>query len=183
MANFNNFRQQQIVRALDNLVGEGENLLVRNQHGEIIVEPVLGSQLREEHPRLYGLLLSANEQLLGGCGWSFVGTVLAWAISLGLSLGWWDAVVGAQVADELRNSWWFYLGIFALGMFGPFYLVELYARVKYRGLRPELRVTMEAEGFDRDLLVAAIQGDDELSTVARFLKLDREMSALPKGET
>ena len=165
-------RAQKIADVLRPVLAENEAFVVRQQQGNVHVTPLPGHVLRDAHPRLYGQLLSANEQLSVGCGVFLAGLILAGLACAGFALGWWDHIIGKDAADELRSVW-LYQFLFLIGLGIPGYIVQVSARRHYRALRGELLASIEADGLDRDTLVAIIQDDPALSTICRYLKLDR----------
>jgi hypothetical protein len=167
-------REKKIADALVPVLLDKDAFIVRQDLGHIRVHRLPGHVLRETHPRLYGHLLSVNEQLATGCGIYLLGMLAAALICIGLALGWWDELIGKDIADDLR-SLWLYQFVFVLGIGIPGCIAELRARARYRALRSELLATMEMENFDRDVLVATIQHDQDVAVVARHLKLDREI--------
>lgn len=174
-------RKEKIADALRPFLAEGEELVIRNRQGQISATPTATLKLREEHPRLYGQLLSANEKLQSGCGGPLLGMVIAGILCLGLTLRWWDDLLGEEAADALRQAWWFSIFLFIIAIGMAAYLSEIRHKLTYRGLRSDLIATMDADNFDRDLLVSLIQGDPDLSQIGRQLKLDRGLSAQRPG--
>ena len=68
-------RTDHIARVVKDYLREGDAFLIQCQEGEILVEAAPPSNLEKEHPRLYGRLMSLNEQLDTGC--MFITVLLA----------------------------------------------------------------------------------------------------------
>jgi hypothetical protein len=168
---------QKIADVLRPILAEKEALIVRESQGNVTVTPLPSHVLRDTHARLYGYLLSANEQLSAGCSLFLFGILLAAIVCIGLAVGWWDELLGKDAADELRSVW-LYQFLFAIAIGIPGYVYEVRGRMRYRDMRTELATLMQMENMDRDVLIATIQGDAELATVARYLKRDRHLTAL-----
>lgn len=165
-------RTDNIARAVKDYLREGDAFLVHCQEDEIIVEETAQSRFQRDHPRLYGRLLSLEDQMETGCGLTIALFALGGVFCLSLQVGWWDPWIDARVIDALR-SWWFYVPLFvALFFFSDF----IYRRVEYRAYRrgrEALHAMMCDEGFDRDTLVPILHRAGEFAKVARQLKLDR----------
>src|SRR5262249_32969908 len=128
---------EKIAEVLRPMLAEKEALIVRQNQGMVTVTPLPAHVLRDTHPRLYGYLLSANEQLSAGCSLFLAGVLLAALISIGLAVGWWDDLLGKDAADELRSVW-LYQFLFAIAIGIPGYFYDLRARLRYRDLRTDL---------------------------------------------
>jgi hypothetical protein len=164
-------RLGEIARVVKDYLREGETFTIQCLEDEIIVEETIPSKFAREHPRLYGRLLSINEQMDTGCGLTVALFVLGGVFCFGLHVGWWNEIIPAAVTDKLR-TWWFYVPLFAL----LFVLADAWASVRerrvYRRGRHELLLLLRSEGYDRDTIVPVIQGIDEFVKVAKQLKLD-----------
>src|SRR5688572_28547904 len=99
-------RMERVARALADVVLEGDEFQVIATADDILVNETRAAQFQEKHPRLYGRLLSLNEQMAGGCAYSLIALLSAGSLFFALHVGWLDDVLGAQAAETL-NSWWF----------------------------------------------------------------------------
>ncbi len=171
-------RIDNIARAVKDYLREGDSFLVECQEDEILVEEAKQPRLQKEHPRLYGRLLSLNDQLETGCGVTLVLFALGGVFCLSLQLGCWDELLTVNVTDKLR-TWWFYVPFFA----GLFFLSDtIYTWIErrtYRRGRTELLALLRDEGLDRDTLVPIIKDMPEFDKITKRLKLDPG----PFGET
>lgn len=127
--------------------------------------------LREDHPELYGALLSANQKLE-----SAGGTIMILLLALGgvvcLAAGqkWIDALIKTN-CDFLRE-WWGYVGIMVAALMLGGFLSELRERRVFASVRGELFHLMEDAGFSRYTLIATLEGSETLAKVAEHLKKD-----------
>ncbi|GEM_PF-6339525 len=165
-------RTDNIARVVKDYLREGEAFLVQCQDDEIMVEEAPQSELQQEHPRLFGRLLSIEDQLDIGCGPTLVLFAVCGLFCLGLHAGWWDNWLDPNVTMHIK-SWWFYVLLF-VGMFivGD-WICGRVANRHYRQGRDELLALMSDEGFDRDTLVPIIKDMPEFEKIAGQLKLDR----------
>ena len=166
-------RLEVVAKALSDVLVEGEEFLVQRLHGEVLVTPPRSSKFKEEHPRLYGNLLSLDEQLATGCGHMVLVMLAAAGLCVSLNVGLWDDLLGRPLADGLRQ-WWVYVLIAVTAFVAGGYLTDWEERRAYRRGRDELLALMANEGFERDSLVVLIQNLAELERVTKHLKLDRQ---------
>jgi hypothetical protein len=169
-------RRQAVADALREVLEDGEEFYVRCEDDEVVVTEA-ATRCQEEHPRLYGHLLSLNEQLAQAGGSSVVwGLLAAGVFCLGLHLEWFDPWLGGA-ADALRSGWFYALFFVAAALaLGAF--CNQRARAVYRDGRDHLLSLMLSEGLDRDLLLTLIHGDPAVARVAEHLKLDRHAGGL-----
>jgi hypothetical protein len=165
-------RCDNIARVVKDYLREGDAFLVQCQDDEIIVEESHQPDLEKDHPRLYGRLLSLNDQLETGCALTVALFALAGFFCLGLHAGWLDHALTADVADKLK-TWWFYVPLFAALYFGADWFYGWIAKRRYRRSRAELFAVMGDEGFERDTLVPLINDTPEFERICTQLKLDR----------
>jgi hypothetical protein len=165
-------RFRRIASALEDLVHEGEEFLVAGTDEGVFVSEKMTSPLEKTQPRLYGRLLSLDEQMQGSGLVTIGGFVLLGVFWMGLHAEWWESWLPARLAERM-NVWWVFviLGVLVLTVAGIY--EEWRARWVYRSTRTELFALLEEAGLDRDLLLLKIKDDDELSNIARQLKLDR----------
>jgi hypothetical protein len=171
-------RIDNLARAVKDYLREGDSFLVQCQEDEILVEESEQSRFQKEHPRVYGRLLSLNDQLETGCGVTLVLFALGGLFCLSLQLGWWDDLLTVNVTDKLR-TWWFYVPFFAGLFFLSDYFYTWLERRTYRRGRTELMALLRDEGLDRDRLVATIEDMPEFDKICKQLKRDPG----PFGET
>lgn len=166
-------RFRRIASALEHLVEDGEELFVAGTEEGILVSEKATSPLEKTHPRLYGRLLSMNEQMAGSMIVTVTGFVLLGVLWMGLTAAWWEDWIPGVLAEKL-NVWWVYvlLGLLVLVLAG--FYEDWRARWVYRSVRTELFSLLEATDLDRDLLLIRIKDDDDLVVIARQLKLDRQ---------
>jgi len=164
-------RIDNIARVVKDYLREGDSFLIQCQDNDIVVEEAPHANFQKEHPRLYGRLLSLNDQLETGCAVTLFLFVTGGAFCLALHVGWLDELLTANVADKLK-TWWFYVPLFAALFFVGDWFQGWLARCAYRRGRRELLDLIRDEGFDRDTLVPLIKSVPEFERIAAQLKLD-----------
>ena len=164
-------RIDNIARVVKDYLREGDAFLIQCQEDDIVVEESPQRRFQKEHPRLYGRLLSLEDQLETGCGITLVLFTLGGLFCLGLHAGWLDEVLTANVADKLR-TWWFYVPVFVVLFFVSDWLYTRVAKGIYRRGREELLLLMREEGLDRDTLVPLLKDASEFEKIVKQLKLD-----------
>jgi uncharacterized membrane protein (DUF485 family) len=164
-------RLDNIARVVKDYLREGDAFLIQCQEDDIIVEEAPQSRFQKEHPRLYGRLLSLEDQLETGCGITIVLFVLGGIVCLALHAGWLDDVLTPNVTQHLA-TWWVYVAMFVVLFFVSDWLYTRVARRVYRRGREELLMMMREEGLDRDTVVTLLKGSPEFDKIAKQLKLD-----------
>jgi hypothetical protein len=79
-----------------------------------------------------------------------------------------------QVLDELR-TWWVYLIVAVAAVVCWSKTDEWLEGLAYRSERNELLRGIAGQGIDRYELIAQIEGDEGLETIAKHIKRDREL--------
>lgn len=164
-------RIDHIARIVKDYLREGDAFIIQCQDGDILVEEAQQTRFQKDHPRLYGRLLSMNDQLESGCGLTMGLFGLGALVCLGLHLNWFDKVLGDDLAGTLR-TWWFYVPLFAVLFFVSDILYTMLEKRKYQQGRAELLELLRQEGFDRDTLVPLIKDIPEFERIVKRLKLD-----------
>ncbi len=169
----------EIARAIQEYMRDGEELLIRSEDDGISIEPHKSpNRFRILYPKMYGRLASISTQMNLGCMPTFIAWFvgLAWIFVINSS---WGDLLDEQFVEPMR-SWWFY-GLLLVGLtLGSFSLLGVHKARVYRRNRTELIRVMQAEHFDRDLLVALVEDLPNLEHVVKQMKLDREpFPALP----
>lgn len=164
-------RFDRIATAIEHLVEEGDELLViRTEEGVVVHDRVSGA-LENDHPRLYGRLLSLNAQMEVGMLPTVIGLLLIVLFWLGLETAWFEPVISAAAAERL-NVWWVYVLLAFFVILVAARLTRLYARRVYLRSRDELIPLLREADLDRDVLLVRIKGAEELEHVAQQLMLD-----------
>ena len=162
--------QRRAANFLD-LLKDGDEVTLARHNGEMFVEESYRSKFERKHAKLFGRMLSIEEQMRGGTFPYFLG-LLAFAAFVGsLQLGWWEGVLGARIC-QLLDNWWFYIP----GAMAILYLVYVgsgrLGTYVYRRHRQALLDLIAAEGLDRDELLVSLRDQDDLDHVIYHLKLD-----------
>ena len=165
-------RIENIARVVKDYLREGEAFLVQCQEDEILVEEAPHTRFQLKHPRLYGRLLSVNDQLDAGCGLVLTLGAISALLCLGLYAGWLDDLLPPNVVPHLQ-TWWFYVPFVVAWLCIGLWFNDRYAKRAYRRGRAELLAVMRDEGFERDTLVPVIKDIPEFESVVGQLKLDR----------
>jgi hypothetical protein len=170
-------RRQAVAEALDPVLEEGDEFHVRCRDGVIVVSEASAAVCREQHPKLYGRLLSLNAELIqAGRGLVFVPLMVTAFFCLGLDLGWWNTAAQSWGVPDLPahlRSAWFYLLLFVLVLVLVRRVAERRERAVYREERAELAGLIASEGLDTDRLLALIEGDEAVARIGAQLKLER----------
>ena len=128
-------------------------------------------RLREEHPDLYGQLLSANERIDRAGNTLGCLTTILWGVGL-VTL-----IAGLvphlfNVPIERFQSGWAYL-VFSIVVLILWFTVEgVLEHRAYHALKPELADAIRRAGYTREALLTAIHGDDAVDDIAAELKAD-----------
>ena len=159
---------------------EGESVVVSRQSGELVCEPFQPDSLREGivDPRMYGLLVHANERL------NTLGTMPIWASAIGF---FWSCVALAYL-DILTWSRWFLVPGLALVL-----LPSCIRWIRYRQhslfrneIRPLLEGVLRIRRIDAHALLGAVRQHEELRTLldelARHPLPNREVHRHPEME-
>jgi hypothetical protein len=168
-----------IVQELLDALEQGEEISVHREGDRLEITTVKPNKCQDNHPRLYGRLLSINEQLSGaGCG-VIVYTLLACALfCLGIHLQWWDKIIGQEIMEPVRSIWFY-----VLFMGAAYALLQTLSHQLEKGVywrhRGELLALLAAEGLQRDVLISMIADDPKLARVAEHLKLDHDAAPDP----
>ncbi len=165
-------RLDNIARVVKDYLREGDAFLIQCQEDDIVVEEAPRSRFPIEHPRLYGRLLSLEDQLETGCGITLALFALGGLFCLALHGGLLDEALTPNVAAALR-TWFFYGPLFVVLFFVSDWLYTRVARGVYRRGRDELLLLIRDEGLDRDTLVARLNDAPEVAKIIKQLKLDR----------
>src|SRR5215475_2011688 len=94
-------RMDRIQRRAENfreLLRDGDEVTIAFQDGEVHVAESYRSKFERKHAKLFGRMLSIEAQMDAGLFPYFVALVLAGVVVFGLTLGWWDGVLGDAVA-------------------------------------------------------------------------------------
>jgi hypothetical protein len=150
---------------------DGDVFVLRCDGDKVQVQETPASRLQSLHPRLHGRLSSLETQLETGCLLYVLALAFPAGVSFGLRQQWWDHWLDPRLTDEL-NAWWFFALLFAATVYFVSLVYERWRRSVYQRQRSELLEMIAAEGLERDTLVPLLEGDDDLSSVARQLKLD-----------
>ena len=172
-------RRQTVADVLRPVLGEGEAFNVYCHEGDVWVSEIETSVCAARYPRLYGRLLSLNAELeRAGTAVARLPILLAVVFCVGVHVRWWDAWLGQEAAERL-DTFWFY-ALVALAVYQLLSLVTAsLERGGYRRHRDDLLALTAAEGLDRDLLLAMIEGDGAVGRVGAQLKLDRDAASTP----
>ncbi|HZZ80824.1 MAG TPA: hypothetical protein VFE62_20140 [Gemmataceae bacterium] len=167
-------RIERIQRRAENfreLLRDGDEVTIAFSEGEVHVAESYRSQFERKHAKLFGRMLSIEAQMETGLSPYFAALVLTGIILFGLSIGWWDGVLGETVSSAL-NSWWFYIVLPpALLYLGRVCCIR-WENFVYRRNRRELVDLIAAEKLDRDVLLVMLRDEDDLGNIVYKLKLD-----------
>src|SRR5437867_12759215 len=83
-------RIDNIARVVKDYLREGDAFLIQCQEDDILVEEAPQADFQKQHPRLYGRLLSLNDQLETGCALTILLFVLGGVLCFALHVGWLD---------------------------------------------------------------------------------------------
>jgi hypothetical protein len=167
-------RFERVAAALEDILQDGDELVVRCEDGEIEISEAGMTICREKHPQLYGYLLSFNEELSSaGTSVTLLGLFPVALICLGIHLEWWDRMLGGPYTEPVRSIW-FYIVVLLGGFFAFGAWADTLEKRAYRQGRDELISLLRSEGIHRDTLLSMIEGDPSVSRVSRHLKLDSE---------
>src|SRR5947209_345021 len=103
-------RLESIVRRAENfreLLRDGDEVTIAFADGEVHVEESYRSKFERKHAKLFGRMLSIEEQMKTGVFPYFLGLLAFGVFFLGLQLKWWQGVLGENVGNIL-DGWWFY---------------------------------------------------------------------------
>ncbi len=167
-------RLESIQRRAENfreLLEDGDEVTI-GRSGEVLqVVESFRSKFERQHAKLFGRMLSIEEQMKTGLFPYFLGLVGFAGFLVGLQLTWWEDVLGASLC-EMLNRWWFYV----LAPPSVLYLAHLscgrWGYFKYLRHRVALLDMIAAAGLDRDELLVMLRDESELNNVVHFLKLD-----------
>ena len=133
----NDERYESIARTVVGFLRDGEVLSIELIDGEVSVMPEPASVLKKQHPRLYGRLLSVDEQLNVGCGGEILLVFASVASCVAWSFGAFDRLLGNDLTSKL-DSWWVYILWVVFVGFVATRIVEAHAGRVYRRVRDEL---------------------------------------------
>lgn len=128
--------------------------------------------LAEEHPELYGTLLSMNEQIERGAALLLLTLALLAGVSLAVGKGLVDRVGPFEVED--LQGWQFYVPLWLLGLGVWGWIDNRIEQMRYTARRSELADLAARAKVSRSRLLARIEGDDAVDDVAKYIKLDRD---------
>jgi hypothetical protein len=171
---------QAIADAIRPVLQDGDNYHVARVDDQILVSEAYTSICSVKYPRLYGRLLSINAEIeASGGSFASWGLLLMGAVVVGIQLDWFVGVVPQNLLDHTKSVWFYVLAmLLAIQLLGL--LGRPLERAAYARNRSDLLSLMATEGVDRDLLVAMLEGDDQVTRVAAFLKLDHEAGSHPR---
>jgi hypothetical protein len=148
------------------------------------MEGELEPTLRDEHEELYGMLLLANQKI------SNVGTAAVWlmivgtiTVCVGIHKNWVDNIAGI---DIVKLQGW---GVYVLITIVTFILFSFYTGIRERGeyqrIKPEIIKYLRTQGISIYSLLAKIEDDPNLSSIAEQLKDDPsiQVSSAAGGRT
>lgn len=143
----------------DYLPEEGESVIVSRQSGELICEPYQQRSLREgiTDPRLYGMLIHANERL------NSLGALPIWTTTIGFFWG----CVTLVYADVLHWRSWFLVPGLALGLLPACigWIRFRQRRLFLREIRPLLEGVLQTHRIDPHALLGAVRQHEEMRTL------------------
>ncbi len=143
----------------DFLPEEGESVLVSRQSGELVCEPFQPDALREgiADPRLYGLLVHANEKL------NALGAMPIWVTCIGF---FWTCV-GMANAGQLKWSTWYLVPGLALLLLPTCigWIRHRQHRLFKTEIRPLLEGVLRVRRLDPHAFLAAVRQHEELRTL------------------
>jgi hypothetical protein len=140
------------------------------------VVPPLG-QPGQVHEELYGTLLWANGVILGRPGCIFLLPLYS-ALVIGIcSLIYMELykLVPGMDRVEVGNPWCYAL-VIVIGVVLLLVHTIFYEKRWYRRVKPDILRAMQSCGISRGTLLARIEGDKALETIARMLKEDHELN-------
>jgi hypothetical protein len=129
------------------------------------------SGLRDEHEELYGMLLLANQKI-GNVGTAAVWLMIVGTITVcvGIHKNWLDNIGGIDIAKF--QGW----GVYVLITVVTFILFSFYTGVRERGeyqrIKPEIIKYLRQQQISIYSLLAKIEDDPNLSSIAEQLKDD-----------
>lgn len=178
-------RLEELKRILNRHVRPGETFVVeRGDEGEVTVRPGSRSTLAKSHPRFYGFLLSSSQRIsdAAGCGlfvfYMALGAGLCFAIRSGAfrSLAGGDAQI-LEALDQLR-TWWIYLPILCTAFWLHWKHDHSSEGRRYAIERQELSEHLVRERLDPYEVLAKLEGDEEVSTICKWMKSDAKLGSL-----
>ena len=131
------------------------------------------ADLRADHPELYGALLAVNERIDrsgAGIGW-FLTTL--WVLCVVAIIGEWIPEIGSLKVRHMKSVWIYALLAFLFFVTG----LRLQARTKraaYRRGRDTIEREMATAGLTPNLLIALLEGNDDLELVTDEIKADED---------
>lgn len=166
-------RHEKIANRIEPFLREGDRFVVEMVEGHVQIEEAAVNSLERRSPRLYGRLLSLNDQVESGCGLIAAPVVFAGVLSFVIYARFAEPWIGIDLNDKLA-SWWFYLLLLlVLGGFG-FWMQEAIEKNRYRRAKSRLARAIEEEEADWDTLIAELHRIPELGNVYRRMKLDEQ---------
>jgi hypothetical protein len=167
-------RLESIVRRAENfreLLRDGDEVTIAFADGEVHVEESYRSKFERKHAKVFGRMLSIEEQMKTGVFPYFLGLVFFGVFFLGLQFKWWQGVIDEEVRNILDN-WWFYIA----APLAIVYLIHVagrrWASHIYRRNRRELLGLIAVDKLDRDVLLVMLRDESDLDHVVYQLKLD-----------
>ncbi len=143
----------------DYLPEDGESVIVSRQSGELVCEPFQSQSLREgiTEPRIYGMLIHANERL------NAQGAMPIWVTAIGF---FWSCV-GLASADVLSWRNWFLVPGLALVLLPACigWIRYRQHRLFRREIRPLLDSVLRMHRIDPHTLLGAVRQHEELRTL------------------
>ena len=167
-------RLERLQRRAENfreLLKDGEEVIIALADGEMQVEESYRSKFERKHPKLFGRMLSIEEQMRTGSFPYFVGLLTIGVFIIGLQMSWWVGVLGEAMCT-LLDSWWFYLVAPLVILYLIYVCCGRWSAVIYRRHRKDLHDLIAADGLDRDVMLVMLRDEGDLDNVVYRLKLD-----------
>lgn len=180
-------RSEELKSVVSRHLRPGERFWIeRDDQGEVTVAPAGRSALAKTHPRFYGYLLASSQRIsnAAGCGifvfYTSLGAGLCFAIKAQAFHGFADGDASlVELLDRLR-TWWVYFPILCTSLW--LYWKHDYRAEKrqYDQERSELAEHIVREGLDSYEILPQLEGDDEVSTILKWMKSDRTLASITR---
>ena len=169
-------RSQQVAQAVEGILKEGDKFVIQRSHQHLTVttpDKAEFPDLGDTHPELYGRLLEIGERLSKAeRGFGRLIFLVAILLCAAIQMLWFRDWLGIQ-AERLQGFW-----VYALILFVAYLIQRRIAVMRgwlaYRRERPELLGALRDAGLARRHVLAKIEPNPSLRTLARRLKLDTE---------
>lgn len=180
-------RLEELKTLLNRHIRPGETFVVeREQEGEVTVRPGSRSTLAKTHPRFYGYLLASSQRIsdAAGCGlfvfYMALGAGLCFAIRAGAFHGFAEGNLRTLELLEQLQTWWIYLPILCTAFWLHWKHDHLSEGRRYQVERKELAEHLVRERLDPYEVLAKLEGDEEVSTICKWMKGDGKLSSLSR---